>query len=72
MEVTGPDDAACTYNTGISNKQARWLLERNRCFHCTKPMSECAADRRDPYKCNLRGTSPAMAAGAVPGAPGWT
>jgi hypothetical protein len=70
MEVAGPDDGPCRFNTGISNKQGRWLLERNRCFHCFKPMSECRAERGEG-RCPKRSAPQAMAAGAVPGAPGW-
>ena len=70
MEVVGLDDAPCKFNTGISCKQGRWLLERNRCFHCFKPMAECRAERGEG-RCPKRAAPQAMAAGAVPGAPGW-
>jgi hypothetical protein len=75
LVVSGPDDSACQYNTGISNKQARWLQERQRCFHCFRPMSgpdSCPRNRKERYKCDKRGAGQELAEGTVPGCPGWT
>jgi hypothetical protein len=73
-KVIGPDEVASHFNTGISNKQCRWLLAQDRCFHCFKLMrgpEGCRSSRADVFWCPLRGQASTLSSTAVPGAPAW-
>ena len=71
MPLTGDDAAPFRFNRMISEQQAKWLGETQRCWHCYETQAVCKADRADPKFCNLKGNSTPLAKGAHGGAPGF-